>query len=82
MQNIRFQTNQKHLFELLEGIDRESDIRLNADESKRFWSNIWEKDTKHNGNAKWLRDVKRKFRDTEKQLIRCYHQPERTSRDK
>ena len=49
MQNRLFQTR---LFELIEGIDRESDIRPNVDESKRFWSNyIWEKDTKHNGNA-------------------------------
>ena len=67
MQNRPIQTNQKRLLELIERIDRESGIRLNADESKRFWSNIWEKDTKHNGNAKWLRDVKRKFRNTEKQ---------------
>ena len=37
-----------------------------------FWSNIWEKDTKHNGNAEWLKDVKRKFKNIEKrQDYRC-----------
>ena len=43
MQNRLFQTNQKRLFEKLEGIERRNDVRPDAEESITFWSNIWSK---------------------------------------
>ena len=51
-QNRLFQSNKKRLFEKLEGCEREDDITPDAEESKIFWGNIWDQDTKHNGKAK------------------------------
>ena len=46
MQNRLFQTNQKRLFEKLEGIERRNDVRPDAEDSITFWSNIWSKSMK------------------------------------
>ena len=42
VQNIMFQANQRRLFERLEKVDRSNDLRPDSEESKRFWSEIWD----------------------------------------
>ena len=43
MQNRLFQTNQKRLFDILEGKEKSDNITPNAEESKLFWGELWGK---------------------------------------
>ena len=67
MQSRLFQTNQKRLFERLEGIERRNGVRPDAEESITFWSSIWSKSVQHNEKAEWLEEVKNKVTGVEKQ---------------
>ena len=55
-QNRLFESNQKKLFDELDGVERET-VVPDAEESTRFWSNIWDKPVKHKEDPKWLRNV-------------------------
>ncbi len=66
-QNRMFQSNQKRLFEELDGNTRNDTIVPDAEESKEFWNGIWGKSTKHNTNAKWLQDMKEEYKNKPKQ---------------
>ena len=67
IQNRLFQTNQKLLFEKIEGIERNNDIRPNALESKAFWSNIWSKDVEYNNEASWIKEIEQHVESVRKQ---------------
>ena len=66
LQNRLFQTNQKRLFEIIEGIERNSDITPDAEESKTFWGDIWDNEVKHNEQAKWIQEVEDYVQTTQK----------------
>lgn len=53
MQNRLFRTNQKGLFDLIEGKERDSDTIPDPEESNSFWPDIWGKEVKHNTNGQW-----------------------------
>ena len=55
-QNRLFESNQKKLFDELDGVERKT-VVPDAEESTRFWSNIWGKPVKHKDNPEWLRNV-------------------------
>ena len=55
-QNRLFETNQKKLFEELDGVERET-VVPDAEESTRFWSEIWDNPVKHKENPEWLKNV-------------------------
>ena len=55
-QNHLFQSNQKKLFDEFDGVKGET-VVPDAEESTRFWSNIWAKPVKHKKNPEWLRNV-------------------------
>ena len=40
----------------LHGVEKET-VVPDAEESTRFWSDIWEKPVKHKENPEWLRNV-------------------------
>ena len=65
-QNRLFETNQKKLFEELEGKTHET-IVPDAEESKQFWSEIWDQPVEHNGEAEWLKDIEHGLIDIEEQ---------------
>ena len=67
MQNRLFQSNQKKLFEMIDGYDRENEVRPDANESKKFWSELWDKNVTHNENAEWLTTMKREYQNVEMQ---------------
>ena len=67
IQNRLFQTNQRLLFEKIEGVERANDIKPNADQSKAFWSDIWSKDAMHNSDASWIEEVKKHVEGVGKQ---------------
>ena len=56
-----FQNDQKKLYQELDGITRESDIRPNPQKSCTFLSNIWDNPIEHNREAESLDDVREKF---------------------
>ena len=55
-QNRLFESNQKILFDELDGVERET-VVPDAEESTHFWSDIWDKPVKYKENPEWLRDV-------------------------
>ena len=55
-QNRLFESNQKRLFNELQGAQRESVIP-DAEESRRFWSDIWDQAVTHRESTDWLRKV-------------------------
>ena len=66
-QNRMFETNQRRLFEEVEGMTREDGITPDAEEGKNLWNGIWGKSVDHNEGAEWLRDVEEQLADVEKQ---------------
>ena len=66
-QNRMFQSNQKRLFEELDGNTRNETVVPDAEESREFWNNIWGKSTKHNSEAQWLEDIKEEYSNKPKQ---------------
>ena len=67
-QNKLFQSNQKRLFEEIEGKARQEAVVPDAEESKEFWSGIWDVPVEHNKNAEWLKKLENHTRDVPKQL--------------
>ena len=62
-----FETNQKRLFEEIEGIERNDDFIPDAEESRELYNGIWGKSVKHNDNAEWLKQLERDLNNVEKQ---------------
>ncbi|XP_037787453.1 uncharacterized protein LOC119583012 [Penaeus monodon] len=67
-QNRLFESNQKKLFEELDRVEKQT-VVPDAEESTRFWSDIWDKPVKHKDNPEWLRNVEEEARAH--QLDRC-----------
>ena len=57
-QNRISQNNQRQFYRELnpEGERRDND-QLDAEESKKFWGDIWSELVDHNRDAKWLKDL-------------------------
>ena len=55
-QNRLFESNQKKLFNELEGAQRKSVIP-DAEENRRFWSNIWDQAVMHRESTDCLRTM-------------------------
>ena len=54
--NRLFQQDQKRVYQQLDGTCSSfSEVRPDAEESQRFWRDIWGKDVLHNENVEWLR---------------------------
>ena len=56
-QNRLFTSNQKRLFQELEGIKDETPIVPDAERSKALWSSICSKSKVHICQADWLNDI-------------------------
>ena len=55
---IMFQNNQRQFYgELNQEEERCDDDQLDAEESKKFWGDIWSESVDQNRNAKWLKDL-------------------------
>ena len=66
-QNRLFETNQKLLFEKLEGIERGNDVQPDAEESITFWNRLMGQNVRHNQKAQWMKDIEEKCKDIERQ---------------
>ena len=57
-ENRVFQNNQGQFYrELNQEGERCDDDQPNAEESKKFWGDIWSQSVDHNRDAKWLKDL-------------------------
>ena len=44
----------------MDGVRDIDNEKPNAEESKQFWSNIWDNEKEHEINAEWLRELRTK----------------------
>ena len=42
----------------MDGIRNINNEKPNAEDSKQFWSNIWDNEKEHERNAQWLRELR------------------------
>lgn len=55
-QNIMLNQDQKRFYQELNGTVRNENVIPDADESKKFWSDIWNVGKEHNRSAEWFKD--------------------------
>ena len=56
--NRMFFQNQKRVYQKMDSIININIEKPNAEESKQFWSNIWDNEKEHERNAEWLRELR------------------------
>ena len=64
-QNILFKQDQKRFYQELNGTARNENVIPDADESKKFWSDIWSVGKEHNRSAEWLNNIKNDIKDNQ-----------------
>ena len=57
-QNRMFMSNQRRLFDEIEGTNYQNDITPDAEETREFWSGIGGKSVNHSSDAEWLKKLK------------------------
>ena len=69
-QNRMFQNNQRQLYrELNQEGERCDDDQPDAEESKKFWGDIWSQLVDHNMDAKWLKDLQSEVSVTNQEKV-------------
>ena len=48
----------RKVYQQTDGIRNTNNEKSNAEESKQFWSNMWDNEQEHERNAKWLRELR------------------------
>ena len=65
-----FQNNQRQFYgELNQEEERCDDDQLDAEESKKFWGDIWSESVDQNRNAKWLKDLQSEVNVTKQEKL-------------
>ena len=65
--NRMFETNQKRLYEIVDGVHRNNEEAPNSGDCLEFWSGIWSKPVNHNADAEWLKKLEKMLNNVEKQ---------------
>ena len=60
--NNLFKTNQSQVYKELSGKTKTDNLSPDAAKAKTFWSGIWSEGKVHNGEAKWLGEVKEEMK--------------------
>ena len=66
-QNRLFVIDQKKVYQELDGQTWDNTIIPDAQESCKFWSDIWDQPVVHNEKAEWIKEVKIKYSTIQKQ---------------
>ena len=66
-QSRMFVANQRKLYQIIDGVQRNNVQSPEVGESLEFWSGIWSNPTKHNVNAEWLTKLDKDLKGIEKQ---------------
>ena len=64
VQTKQFRCNQRTLYEELGGKRRETSDLPQADDAKKFWSEIWDKPDQYKEDAEWLVKVEKELEVT------------------
>ena len=56
--NRIFVQNQERVYQQMDGVRNINNEKPNTEESKQFWSNIWDNEKEHERNAEWLRELR------------------------
>ena len=48
----------RKVYQQTDGLRNTNNEKSNAEESKQFWSNMWDNEKEHERNAKWLRELR------------------------
>ena len=56
--NRLFVQNQKRVYQQMDGIRNINNEKPNAEESKQFWSIMWDNEKERERNAEWLRELR------------------------
>ena len=67
-QNRTFRTDQKRIYQEMNGNVTQEGVKPDVEESKRLWSGIWDIDKKHNENAEWLGEMKQESREVQEDI--------------
>ena len=69
-QNRMFQNNQKQFYrELNQEEERCDDDQPDAEESKKFWGELWSESVDHSRDAKWLKDLQSEVNVTKQEKV-------------
>ena len=67
-QNRTFQNNEKRFYQQLNGqVKNSEEAKPNANEAKRFWSNIWDNQKERHRETRWLKELKEELYNIEQQ---------------
>ena len=67
-QNRTLQNNEKRFYQQLNGqVKNSEEAKPNANEAKRFWSNIWDNQKEHHRETRWLKELKEELYNIEQQ---------------
>ena len=66
-QNRLFVSNQKRIFEEIEGVVQNESVIPDAEESKSFWGSLWDNEVQHNEEAEWLKRIRMSTRNIPEQ---------------
>ena len=66
-QNKLFETNQRRLYQELNRENMSETVAPDAEQSKEFWSGIWDDPVTHNASTEWLKDVQNEMSGVGKQ---------------
>ncbi|XP_030752876.1 uncharacterized protein LOC115879951 [Sitophilus oryzae] len=61
-QNQLFKTDQKRFYKSLENSNTGKQNLPDKEATYGFWRDIWDNSTKHNGEAKWIKDTKKQMK--------------------
>ena len=65
-----FQNNQRQFYrELNQEEERCDDDQPDAEESKKFWGDMWSESVGHNRDAKWLKDLQSEVSVTKQEKV-------------
>ena len=68
-ENIMFKQDQKRFYQELNDRVGNENVIPNADEIKKFWSDICSVDKEHNRNAEWLNNIKNDVEDNQQEEL-------------
>ena len=68
-ENIMFKQDQKRFYQELNDTVGNENVIPDADEIKKFWSDICSVDKEHNRNAEWLNNIKNDIGDNQQKEL-------------
>ena len=69
-QNRMFQTDQKRFYQEINGDTSSESLVPDAEESRKFWGEIWDQNKEHNRDAEWLKILKQELHPPQQENLK------------